>query len=113
MRDRGGVAAVGAGEDIVDRLEVEDPDATVNEMQAAGRDAPLDRLRGQPERPQLLAGDHAVLAVGDLCDQPVEGRLGYFSSVCGVVWPNHGMPRAWPRRCDGSTRKARETHVIL
>jgi hypothetical protein len=55
-------------------------DATMDPMQAAPRDAPVDRRVLEPERAQLRPRHHAVLGRRELRQRPSDGGCGEFSS---------------------------------
>jgi hypothetical protein len=49
-------------------------DAAVDDMQAPGGHAVVDRAGAEAEVPQLGPGDHAMLDAREVCDLPPRGR---------------------------------------
>jgi hypothetical protein len=67
-------------------------DTAVKGEQPAGDRAAMNRVLPQPQRNQLLVGDHPVLAIGDLRDQAVNATrvtlIAYIATnVTRVVHP--------------------------
>jgi hypothetical protein len=91
-------------------------DTSVDEVQAAVLDAPVDRARAQAQRPQLRVRDQAVLRRGELGEHTV----GVLGAIVGGLAPHTGtkasttvtLPRP-PRgladraRIEGRIRQAR------
>ena len=64
----------------------------VDDVEAPGGHAVVDRAGPEAEVPQLGAGDHAMLDVREVRDLPVDGGLRAFTSYIGVKAPNPPDP---------------------
>jgi hypothetical protein len=83
-------------------------DLAVDDVEAPGRHAVVDRAGPEAEVPQLGAGDHAMLDVREVRDQPVDGGLGAFTSYLRVKPPN---PPIRPRS-RGSRRASTDDYTF-